>query len=128
MSDTTQQHRVPDESADEWSNDGRRGSRAALTVRGLVEGSVGVWVGLVLIVLGFLTILRAWSKVAQLLDLTLQMPYVLSGGFTGLGLIVVGMGVADLSVRRRDGLERRAQLSELREILVELRSGVEAGR
>ena len=58
-------------------------------------------------------------------SLSSQPGSLVSGGFAGLGLVVTGMALVDISVRRRDGLERRAQLEELRTILAELRADVE---
>lgn len=93
--------------------------------RQLTEGSAAVWLGLVIVTAGFLVIMRAWVKVAGLLDVALQMPYLISGGLIGIGLIIVGVAFVDVAVRRRDAAERRDQISELRELLVELRRGLE---
>jgi hypothetical protein len=83
--------------------------------------TTGVWLGLVVVALGFGTIFFSWIKVAATLDVGRQMPYVVSGAMTGIGLIVVGIAVADMAVRRQDRLERRHQLALMRTVLEELR-------
>jgi hypothetical protein len=83
--------------------------------------SAGVWVGLVIAALGFGTIFYSWVKVAATLDVGRQMPYVVSGAMTGLGMIVIGIAVVDMAVRRQDRVERRQQLATMRHVLEELR-------
>lgn len=99
----------------------RRGGR----LQRLVRVGAGVWVGLFLVAAGFGLIVFAWSKVAALVDVALQLPYVVSGGLAGIGLILLGLLVTNLSVRRREALERSRQLDEVREALVRLRNAVE---
>ena len=90
-----------------------------------VRVGAGVWVGLLFVAGGFGLIVYTWSKVAALLDVALQLPYIVSGGLTGIGLVLFGLLVTNLSVRRREALERSRQLDEVREALVRLRSAVE---
>ena len=85
------------------------------------------WVGLGLAAIGFLVIVYAWGKVAALLDVSLQMPYVVSGGLTGLGLVMVGMTVVNVAARGRDAAERERQVEELLAVLRELRETLERG-
>jgi uncharacterized membrane protein len=86
-----------------------------------LNASAAVWVGLVVTALGFGTIFYSWIRVAGLLDVGRQMPYVVSGAMTGLGLIVVGVAVVDMAVRRQDRIERRHQMALMRNLLEELR-------
>ena len=65
---------------------------------------------------------------AALLNVALQLPYIVSGGFTGLGLILVGLMVINVATKRQDSAERTRQLTELRELLAEMRSALEDGR
>ena len=88
--------------------------------------SAGVWVGLVIAALGFGTIFYSWVKVAATLDVGRQMPYVVSGAMTGLGMIVIGIAVVDMAVRRQDRIERRQQLASMRHVLEELRAVMDA--
>ena len=85
------------------------------------------WIGLGLAAIGFLVIVYAWGKVAALLDVSLQMPYVVSGGLTGLGLVMVGMTVVNVAARGRDAAERERQVEELLAVLRELRETLERG-
>lgn len=87
--------------------------------------SAAVWGGLAVVALGFGTILFSWIKVAATLDVGRQMPYVVSGAITGVGLIVVGIALVDMAVRRQDRIERRQQLALMTTLLTELRSAVE---
>ena len=59
---------------------------------------------------------------AALLDVSLQLPYIVSGGFTALALILVGLMVINIATKRQDAAERSRQLTELRELLAEMRS------
>ena len=59
---------------------------------------------------GFVTIAATWSAVAARLDVPLQMPYLISGSFAGLGLIAVGLTVVNVQVTRRLNARRRQQL------------------
>ena len=91
-----------------------------------LNATAGVWAGLVVAALGFGTIFFSWIKVAATLDVGRQMPYVVSGAMTGLGMIVVGIAIVDMTVRRQDRQERRQQLATMRHVLEELRAVMDA--
>jgi hypothetical protein len=82
------------------------------------------WIGLGLTALGFAVIAFAWGKVAGLLQVSLQLPYVVSGGLSGLGLVMVGMTTVNVSVRRRDAAERAQQHEQLQAVLRELKDAL----
>jgi hypothetical protein len=86
---------------------------------------LGTWAGLLDAAAGAALLVIAWARTAGLTDVGLQVPYVVSAGFTGLGLVVVGMTVVSISAKREDSQERARQLRELREVLAELRRAVE---
>ena len=86
---------------------------------------VGVWAGLFIAAAGFGLIAFTWSKVAALVNVALQIPYLMSGGLTGLGLIMLGLLVVNLALKRREALDRHRQLEEVREALVRLRRSIE---
>jgi hypothetical protein len=86
---------------------------------------LGVWLGLFLAAAGFGLIAVTWGKTAGLVNVAEQIPYLVSGGLTGLGLILVGLLVINLSVKRREALERARQLEEVRDALVRLRAAIE---
>jgi hypothetical protein len=69
---------------------------------------------------GFLLLLLTWSNIAGEADVALQLPYLVSGGLTGLGLIIVGVLVVNISVKRQDAAERRRQQEQLAELITDL--------
>jgi hypothetical protein len=83
------------------------------------------WVGLAIAALGFALIAFTWGKVAALLDVSLQMPYVVSGGLTGLALVMVGMTAVNVAARRQDAAERAREVESLQSVLRELRETLE---
>lgn len=72
-----------------------------------------IYLGLLVIVGGFGLIAFTWSKVAETLSVGLQLPYLASGGFFGLGLVVVGVGIISIGVKRRDNFGRLRQIEKL---------------
>ena len=82
-----------------------------------------IYAGLVLIGAGFVAIGITWGKVAAELQVALQLPYLASGGLTGLGLIITGATMLNIAVKRRDAARRTRQLEQLAEILRGLRNG-----
>ena len=72
-----------------------------------------VLLGLLVVVAGFAVIAYSWGKVAGLLSVPLQLPYFASGGFVGLALIVLGVGIVSIGVKRRDNFDRVRELQKL---------------
>jgi len=91
------------------------------------DSPVPVYIGIVLVLAGFAVIGLTWGKVAGLLLVPLQLPYLVSGGLTGLGLIMVGITVISIGAKRRDAAERGRQLEQLAAIMNELRSALRDG-
>lgn len=83
------------------------------------------WVGLLIAALGFAAIAFAWGKVAGLDNVALQLPYVMSGGLTGLALVMVGMTAVNVAARRQDSAQRARESQELKAVLRELRETLE---
>lgn len=83
------------------------------------------WVGLGLTALGFALIAFTWGKVSELLQVSLQLPYVVSGGLTGVALVIVGMTAVNVAARRQDAAQRAQQMAELQSLLRELRETLE---
>jgi uncharacterized membrane protein len=77
--------------------------------------------GVVVVAVGFLLIAIGWARVAGLTNVALQMPYLVSAGITGLALVMVGLLVINLAVKRQDAAERRRQFEALAEAVRELR-------
>lgn len=98
--------------------------RRRFRLRRFAAVGLGVWIGLLLTAAGFGLLAFTWAQTAALLDVSAQIPYLVSGGLVGLGLILVGLLVINLSVKRREATDRRRQLEEVREALVRLRTTI----
>lgn len=86
-----------------------------------------LYVGIVLVAAGFALIAFSWGQVAGLESVPLQLPYLLSGGLTGLGLIIVGATAVNIHAKRREAAERERQTQQLMEILRQVTSVLEGG-
>jgi hypothetical protein len=75
------------------------------------------YIGVISMAAGFALIAVTWGKVAGLLAIPLQLPYVASGGLTSVGLVVLGATLISVSAARRDAHKREARLEELSQIL-----------
>lgn len=103
-----------------------KSSRVKLLLAGGVNAIV--WFGVVLIGLAFLVLAFTWGRVANTVNVGLQMPYLVSGGITALGMIVVGATLINAAVKRQDAARRESQIAELRYVLEDIRSAVEGKR
>jgi hypothetical protein len=83
---------------------------------------VPTYTGLVIAAIGFGLLLLTWSRVADEGNVAFQVPYLVSGGLTGLGLIMGGLVLVNISAKRQDAAERARQMDQLRESLDDLRS------
>ena len=108
-----------------WGPLTRRVSRPVQSLRALPH--VATWTGVLLAAAGAVLLVVAWVKVAALKSVALQIPYVVSAGFTGLGLVAVGLTVVNIAAKQADGRERSRQSAELRGLLAELRASLEPG-
>jgi hypothetical protein len=81
--------------------------------------------GVVIALIGFVLMIVAWAEVAGEVDVWKQMPYLLSAGLPGLGLVMVGLVVINVSARRQDGAQRSRQMSALTESLRELQRSLD---
>lgn len=93
----------------------KAGSRFAAWLAPL--SPVPIYVGITLTIAGFALLAYTWSRVAGTAVVALQLPFVASGGFGGLGLVVVGVLTISLGVKRRDAWQRERLLEELAAIL-----------
>ena len=90
---------------------------------------VPTYAGIAIAAIGFALIAFAWSKVAGIADnVALQMPYLVSGGLTGLGLVMVGVTIVNVAAKRRDSLLRQQQTELLADALHELRTALDLGQ
>lgn len=81
---------------------------------------VPIYLGVAIAAIGFILIGVAWAQVAGEVDVWKQMPYLLSAGLPGLGLVMVGLVVINISARRQDGAARARQMATLTEALHDL--------
>jgi hypothetical protein len=72
-----------------------------------------IYLGLVIVVAGFAAVAFSWTQVASTLSVALQIPFIASGGFVGLGLVVVGAAIMNIGVKRRDNFARIRELQKL---------------
>lgn len=70
-------------------------------------------VALAMTAAGFGTILLAWNGAASFDRTPQQFPYLLSGGITGIALIIVAMAVLVMQVARRASAERSRQMAQV---------------
>ena len=85
------------------------------------DSRLPVYLGVALCAAGFVLLGIGWANVAGLADVWKQMPYLLSAGLPGIGLIMVGLVVINVAAKRQEATERRRQLGELTEAMRELR-------
>lgn len=85
------------------------------------------YLGILVVTAGFVVVLVTWGIVAGMTAVPLQLPYLLSGGLTGLGLIVVGVTLINVNVKRQDAAARERQMGQLREVLGEIKSLLATG-
>lgn len=104
----------------------RRIARPAQVLRAVPHS--GTWAGVLLAATGAVLLVVAWVKVAALTNVALQIPYVISAGFTGLGLVAVGLTVVNLAAKQEDARERSRQATELRGLIAELRTTIDPPR
>lgn len=103
-----------------------RGLKPGSRLRGAANATTGTWIGVMLVAAGFAAIFYTWGQVAGVLNVAQQLPYLVSGGLSGLALIIVGVTVIDVAVRRQDSAERRQQLAQMTRTLAEVRELFEA--
>ena len=83
--------------------------------------TIPTYAGVVIALIGFALIAIGWAKVAGLVDVWRQMPYLLSAGLPGLGLVMTGLVIINVSARRQDAAARARQTAMLAEALRELK-------
>jgi hypothetical protein len=83
-------------------------------------------IGLGLAVLGFLVILVGWNGAAGLDYVSGQIPYLLSAGAGGLGLVIVGAALLVAESNRRDRAVLERQLQELNASIARLAAATSA--
>lgn len=69
--------------------------------------------GVLLVVAGFVALFLAWNGAAAKDYVEGQLPYVISGGMVGLGLIGAGLTIVNVQARRADQAELLTRLEAL---------------
>jgi hypothetical protein len=87
-------------------------------------GNFGSQVGLGAVAIGFLIIGLAWNGAAGVDFVSGQVPYLLSGGFLGLGLVVFGAALVVVQSNRRDRSLLEAELTQLNTAIARLANAV----
>ena len=91
----------------------------------------GVQASLVLVLLaiaGFVMLGLAWRGAARTVYVPLQMPWVLSGGFAGIGLIGLAYGALSIHLGRRKDAIHRAEVEDLVRTAATLAEELRTGR
>ncbi|HWA67740.1 MAG TPA: hypothetical protein VG899_15370 [Mycobacteriales bacterium] len=96
-------------------------------LRGLSDPAslLPTYLGVVLTLAGFALLGIAWSKIAGLADVWRQMPYLVSAALPGLGLVMTGLVVINVSSRRQDGAARARQMETIAEALHDLQRSID---
>ena len=92
------------------------------------DSPVLVYAGVGLVAAGIALVGYTWLRVSGLLSVPLQLPYVASSGFTGVGFVVLGSLVVNIMVKRRDAALRAAQLEELSTLLAGISMAMDGRR
>jgi hypothetical protein len=74
---------------------------------------IGIFGGLAVAVGGFALITAAWNGAASQGQIEGQFPFLLSGGVTGLALVIVGLAVLVVNQVKAEGDERARQMDDL---------------
>ncbi len=89
---------------------------------------VPTYLGIAVAAIGFVLVMFAWGQSAGETNVALQIPYLISGGLVGLGLIMVGVTVVNVAAKRRDALLREQQTELLASALRELSTALDPDR
>lgn len=79
------------------------------------KGSIYIAVGIT--ALGFFAIFLGWNGAASKNFVAGQIPYVISGGLAGLGMVLTGLTIALSEARKRDTARLTAKFDRLLEHL-----------
>jgi hypothetical protein len=91
-----------------------------------VDPRVWTFAGVGMLAAGCVLLAVAWGLAAGQTQVSLQIPYVMSAGFPGVALVVVGIGLVVVGARETDARARRRQQQELIGLLVVLRDELKA--
>jgi hypothetical protein len=72
------------------------------------------WLGIAFVAAGFAVVGLGWNGMAQVTCVDCQLPYLLSAGATGIGLVVLGVGLLVIAQIRAERLRLADHLEHLR--------------
>lgn len=78
-----------------------------------IRARIMVFIGLATTVTGFILITLAWNGAASQDAVQRQLPYLLSGGVAGLGLVMTGLALAVIQLVKAEGDRRARQLEQV---------------
>lgn len=87
--------------------------------------ATATYIGVALCALGFAVLAFSWVQVAGQSEVFRQLPYLLSGGCVGLGVILVGVTTVNVAAKQADAAARAREAEQLTQTLAELRAAVE---
>lgn len=73
------------------------------------------WLGIAFVASGFVVVGFGWNEMARVTCVDCQLPYLLSAGATGVGLVVLGVGLLVIAQMRVERGRLVDQLEQLRE-------------
>ena len=116
------------DSAEVWPTPGRprRGHRGLPSMFQL-GAATWTWLGVGVAAAGFILIVVGWGQVAAETRVALQLPYVVSAGFVGLSLVMLGLMLLNINSRHRDAIDRDRQTDHLAAIIEELKDVLREG-
>lgn len=85
-----------------------------------------VYFGVALATLGFALIAVTWGQVAGEGEVWKQLPYIVSGGLTSIGLIIVGVALISMAMRYQRDRKRETQIERLVDAVERLETALNA--
>lgn len=85
------------------------------------------YAGIALLLGGFALVALTWLQTSTRGSVAFQVPYLVSGGLTGLGLIVLGALAINVQVKRQESAVRQQQMERLTAIMLAVAEHVAPG-
>ena len=90
--------------------------------------ALGINAGVVITMIGFALIFYTWARVAGESEIDSQLSYLVSSGLGGIGMILVGLALASISVSARDAFDQQGELRTMVSLLTEIRDQLDRDR
>ena len=100
----------------------RRGLRVPAWLQG--GASSWTWIGVAVAAAGFVLLAIAWGQVAGETEVYLQIPYLVSAAFVGVGVIMVGLTALVVAAKEQDAAAHRREVDELLAAIEDLRQSL----